>query len=138
MALPEDLKSRIARLESRLEALTGGSLEEDDDNEDSRENDLLNVLRDTCTLVREETRETSSYLAEMVEAAQKIMEKGVGYAYGDADLFDFMPSWAHNDDTGQPLIKESRGLRISLPAGAAREMARIMKIPKDSDDMSKH
>ncbi|KAG8745499.1 hypothetical protein FRC10_007846 [Ceratobasidium sp. 414] len=125
MDLPEDLQSRINLLSGRLEKLKSTSLrggdEDDEDELDRRhqscEKKLLKVFRDTCAFVREEIAKQNPHLTEIVEATQKIFDDGVEYAYGDSHLFDFLPSCAHDNAGGQPLILDTTEGALPLPAG---------------------
>ncbi|KAG8707489.1 hypothetical protein FRC09_001788 [Ceratobasidium sp. 395] len=104
MALPADSLSRINRLNERLDKLRATSFRGDEDDDDeldrrhqSSEKRLLKVLRDACAFVREEITKNSPYLPEIVENVQILLDKGVEYAYRDSQLFDYLPSWAHDN-----------------------------------------
>ncbi|KAG8692717.1 hypothetical protein FRC08_009578 [Ceratobasidium sp. 394] len=122
MVLPEDLQTRLNALTERLRklestSLRGGDEDELDRRHESCEKKLLKIFRDTCAFVREEIIKQSPHLAEIVEATQKIFDDGVEYAYGDSHLFDFLPSWAHDNAGGQPLILDTTEGRLPLPVG---------------------
>ncbi|KAG8719134.1 hypothetical protein FRC09_011581 [Ceratobasidium sp. 395] len=131
MVLPTALQSRVKRLDQRLNKFSKRSSSAEDDDAEEK---FLKILRDTCALVREETTNQSPHLQEVVEAAQRILYKGVDYAYGDSDMFDFMPSWAHDDAADQPLIEDANGTKQNLPMNAVRDLFRILKVPQGSKE----
>jgi hypothetical protein len=120
MVLPDALQSRISRLSQRLDEFVKNTEPEDSEDEDedefykAREKEFLAIFRDTCALVREKTAEKIPHLQELVDAAHKILHDGVEHAYGEAEMFDFMPSWAHDDENGQPLIEDRRETMLPL------------------------
>ncbi|KAG8708518.1 hypothetical protein FRC08_018856 [Ceratobasidium sp. 394] len=135
MVLPRTLESRIGGLNERLGDIVGNPVPEDSRLDDrahkSRENKFLKIFTDTCALVREQTSNQSPHLPELVEKAQEILDDGVWYAYEASDMFDFMPSWAHNDAVGQPLIKDSEA-QLPVPASALRELLQMLQVPSSS------
>jgi hypothetical protein len=120
MVLPEALQSRISRLSRRLGAFVENPEPEDSEDEDedefykAREKEFLAIFRDTCALVREKTSEKNPHLQELVDAAHKILHHGVEHAYGETAMFDFMPSWAHDNDNGQPLIEDRSESKLPI------------------------
>lgn len=119
MVLPETVKSRVNKLNERIdnfiekcETENPGELTNEDYT--TREQDFLEIFADTCAFVREEVNQQSSYLSEVVEAAEGILSEGIEYAYGESNLFEFMPSWAHDDAAGQPLVLDKAEKRLPL------------------------
>ncbi|KAG8745502.1 hypothetical protein FRC10_007849 [Ceratobasidium sp. 414] len=140
MVLPAALESRIARLSGRLDNFIGNPVPEDSELDDkaykSREKKFLKIFSDTCALVREQTSNQNPHLPELVEHAQRILDDGVEHAYGDSQMFDFMPSWAHDDAAGQPLIKDNLSeARLPVPASSLRELFQILQVPSSSLNM---
>ncbi|KAF8598012.1 hypothetical protein BDV93DRAFT_595430 [Ceratobasidium sp. AG-I] len=108
MPLSKTLSAELSHLKKRL-----GDFENEYESRDKRADDggpdsaiLITVLKDTCALIRQAESSNSVHLTELVEAAQDILSEGVYFAYSDEDLFDFLPSWAHDDERGEPLIKD--------------------------------
>ncbi|KAI0925864.1 hypothetical protein AcW1_008183 [Taiwanofungus camphoratus] len=99
--------SRLEELERRLDAF----VDNDDDDETDQGGVLVQILRDACALVREAEASGTSDFKLIVDKAHYIINKGVLLAYGDADLFDFMPPFAY-DDTA-PLVSDSLKMPFS-------------------------
>lgn len=99
--------SRLEELERRLDAF----VDNDDDDETDQGGVLVQILRDACALVREAEASGTSDFKLIVDKAHYIINKGVLLAYGDADLFDFMPPFAY-DDTA-PLVADSLKMPFS-------------------------
>ncbi|KDN48395.1 hypothetical protein RSAG8_02987, partial [Rhizoctonia solani AG-8 WAC10335] len=93
---------------------------------DAIQTQFIGVFKDTCALVREAELADAPYLLELVKAADKILGDGVGYSYGknyhpgdfDKLVYDFMPSWAHDDAGGRPLIQDKNGGDFPLHFGS--------------------
>ncbi|CCO32248.1 hypothetical protein BN14_06302 [Rhizoctonia solani AG-1 IB] len=72
---------------------------------------------------------------ELAKAADKILDDGIGYSYGRDDdssdyeegLYDFMPSWAHDDAGDRPLIPDKTGQELPIPHAALESLMRIFK-----------
>ncbi|KAG8724864.1 hypothetical protein FRC09_013032 [Ceratobasidium sp. 395] len=151
MVLPTAVQSRVTRLNQRLTQFLKHPISTEQKGEKEK---LLQILRDTCVLVREETTNQSPDLREVVETAQQILSTGTAYACGLSDMSDPMPSWAHDDMANQPLIEDPEGnasqnLR-NLSATAVLELFRMFGVPPRniepdemgpsawSDDMKRH
>jgi hypothetical protein len=121
--LPQMVQTRISTFAKQLndfkatQATQGARRYQDDDDDDDEENadskarkarkkEFLTILFNTCTLVREAETWGSPHVPELVNAMQKIHNDGVAFAYGDARLYGYIPSWAHSTKYGQPLIKD--------------------------------
>ncbi|KAG8682125.1 hypothetical protein FRC08_015179, partial [Ceratobasidium sp. 394] len=133
MVLPEALQSRIASLDQQLDGFVKKGPKKE---KGKTKKEFLKIFRDTCALVREEVANQSPHIQELVEAAQQILDKGVDHAYGDSDMFDFMPSWAHDNAAGQRLVKDTNEAHLSI--NVVRQLDRILKLPSGSrgmDDM---
>ncbi|KAG8724865.1 hypothetical protein FRC12_001084 [Ceratobasidium sp. 428] len=131
MALPAALQSRIERLDQRLaKFLERSTLAVA---EDEKEN-FLEILRDTCSFVREETSKQSPNLEEVVESARRILNKAVQDGYWGSDMFDFMPSWAHDNAANQPLIEDNTGVEQYLPMSGVLRWVQLFNVPKGSKE----
>lgn len=129
MVLSQELSNELASLKQRLDKLEDAVLEasdeedeeddedeedeedegdeEDEDNEGGRNSkELIVILKRICALVRREYASNNSQLAELVEATQELLNQGINVAYGESELFDFLPSWAHDNEHDEPLIKD--------------------------------
>ncbi|QRV83116.1 hypothetical protein RhiJN_11132 [Ceratobasidium sp. AG-Ba] len=140
MGLPDTLKARIDELEKRMNEFiesseTSEDEDLDDEDDDACRQEFIKILVDTCTLVREEAVKQSPHVTELVEAAEGILSEGVEYAYGGSEMFDFMPSWAHDDAAGQPLIKDNSENKLPIPSGALQELMRILRVPDPASRM---
>ena len=105
-----DYQDRLKTLNERLNEFEEGNGEsEDEDAVSEREKGqaLVQLLKDACLLVRE--AESSSLdgeeLAKLVDGVNDLLSMGVEVAYGDEGsggsygFFDFMPSFAHTEDS---------------------------------------
>lgn len=116
MPLSEELSAEVSRLKERLGDFERACDPRDDEAAEeegydhTRRSDetLLSVLRDTCTLVRKAEASNSVHLTELVEVAQALLAEGVYFAYEDEVGINFLPSYAHDNERGEPLI-EDRG-----------------------------
>ncbi|KAG9094807.1 hypothetical protein FS749_011774 [Ceratobasidium sp. UAMH 11750] len=136
MVLPKALQSRVTRLSNRLYNLMD-KLGKHNGGGDKVNKQFLEVLSDICRLVREETANQSLYLADLVEAVQEIIDDGVNHALGESglDVFDFMPSWAHDNGNGQPLIEDTIELKLELSKEGIRRLFRAFRgLPKSRLD----
>jgi hypothetical protein len=118
--MSESFETRLSTLGQRLRNYEANFPGEPDDNlesgqnsaadsdeeEDAKKRNFLAIFRDTCTLIREAEAAEAPDLTTLVDSADKIFNEGVEFAYGASDLFDFMPSWAHDNQASQPLIKD--------------------------------
>lgn len=119
MALPEAIQARLSDLSKRFhdcEATLQRLLaaESYDEHKKVRDEDFISIFRDACALVREAETTNPPYLLELLDAAQKVLDEGIGIAYGRSELFDFMPSWAHDDQRDRPLIEDHREVVLPL------------------------
>ncbi|KAF8598014.1 hypothetical protein BDV93DRAFT_610057 [Ceratobasidium sp. AG-I] len=145
MGLSEELTIGIAGLKQRLDDFEYDVLMASDekDNHDEGGHDdekFIMILKDVCALVRRAQLSNNAQLPELVEAAQEILNQGVNFAYGESDMFDFLPSWAHDDELGEPLI-EDRGeasfIRGQMPKRAASSWNKCMKRHPDSSFLAR-
>jgi WD40 repeat protein len=108
------LRARVSRLNKRIDDFGATLLsrppqdydEEADRIQEAREKSFLVILRDTSSLIREAEDWESPHLPLLIDAAHKILNKGTGFA-SLFQTFDFMPSWAHDNERDQPLIGDS-------------------------------
>ncbi|KAG9077498.1 hypothetical protein FRC06_008878, partial [Ceratobasidium sp. 370] len=139
MTLPKALQSRTKLLSKRLHKLisSSGEYDEEEEEDDQVKKKLLDIFSDVCGLVREETASESPHLPELVETVQEILDEGINYALGESgfELFDFMPSWAHDNGNGQPLIDDTSEVKLQISTGAIRKLFRAFPgIPRSSLD----
>jgi hypothetical protein len=112
--MSESFATRLSKLGQRLrdyEATFSGRSDRNSGADsgggrDAKKRSFLTILHDTCTLIREAEASEAPDLSALVDSAYKILNDGVGFAYGPSDLFDFLPSWAHDNKGDQPLIKD--------------------------------
>ncbi|CAE6519833.1 unnamed protein product [Rhizoctonia solani] len=117
MTLPDTIQNHISALEIRLsetqDKLDGlREAERFEEYEKVRDEEFIGLFKDTCALVREAELAGSPYLIELAKAVGKILDDGIRYSYGRDSVYDFMPSWAHDED--RPLIKDEIGENFPL------------------------
>lgn len=110
MVLPDAIQSQISFLDRRLETCINNlntirTTKEYEGYEKVRDQQFILILKDICAVVHETEASNGPHL-ELSKAAHQILNKSIEYTYGDGGLFDFMPSWAHDDSKGRPLIKD--------------------------------
>ena len=86
--------NRIAELEKKLQEFMD-EYEELDHEEDTSEV-FLAILKDACSLLREADGVGPDF-QDIIVKVDDLINSAVDFAYGDADLYDFMPSFAHSD-----------------------------------------
>jgi hypothetical protein len=86
--------NRIAELEKKLEDYKVADAESDHE-EDTRKV-FLDILKDACSLVREADGFAPDF-QNILDKVDGLINNAVDYAYGDGDLYGFMPSFAHSD-----------------------------------------
>ncbi|EPQ52734.1 hypothetical protein GLOTRDRAFT_140371 [Gloeophyllum trabeum ATCC 11539] len=112
----KDLKTRLARY-NRNEKLR------DDDGKNDRRY-FKAILKDACAVVRRAQAGGSADLAEIVSSVSEILNEAIDAAYGDLDLYDFMPSFAHADDAS---LVEEQGEGRFLSAFALEGLLPILR-----------
>lgn len=119
MALPEDIQNRIFALikrfrdcKSRLERLQDADKE--DEYRKARDADFISIFKDACTLVHEAETAKAPYVLELSNSVQKVLSKCIAYAYGESEIYDFMPSWAHDNQGGRPLVEDRGEVEVPL------------------------
>ncbi|CUA74740.1 hypothetical protein RSOLAG22IIIB_11457 [Rhizoctonia solani] len=153
MTLPTAIQDRVSGLETRLSKCKKKlnrlrKAEKFKQHEKVRDEEFIGVLKDTCALVREAELANAPYLVELAKAADTILDDGVGYTYGrdsgsaDSDfdedgLYDFMPSWAHDDDGDRPLIKDENGGKLPMSHAAIESFMQIFQSRLAGGDLSK-
>ncbi|KAG8746242.1 hypothetical protein FRC11_012807 [Ceratobasidium sp. 423] len=133
MALPDVVQTRVSALETRLakckrELNLLRKAKKSEEHDKVRDEEFIGIFKDTCSLVRGAELTDAPYLVELAKAADKILDDGVGYSYGrgghskfDEGVYDFMPSWAHDDAGDRPLIEGENGGKFPMPhAGLER------------------
>lgn len=118
--LPEMLQNRVIRLKKRLRDFQAtqkfpprnphkdypyGYGDEGDELKASREV-FLKILRDTCALVREGEAWKSPDLPALVESVHKVLIEGIRLANGVSQMFEYLPSWAHDAENESPLVED--------------------------------
>jgi hypothetical protein len=65
------------------------------------------VLKDACALIREAESEGVTNLDIAINQVDKLIDKALNFAYGDSEMFDFVPSFAHSNEC--PLLEDESG-----------------------------
>ncbi|KAG9077499.1 hypothetical protein FRC06_008879 [Ceratobasidium sp. 370] len=91
MVLPEALQTRVTRSGRRLHMFMNSTILDDEEDEEKVEKGFL--------------KDPSRH---------KIIDEGIEYACGESAVFDFVPSWVHDNDTGKALIEDAGEARLSL------------------------
>ncbi|CAE7057677.1 unnamed protein product [Rhizoctonia solani] len=133
MTLPERVQSRLSALSQRLRQCQAelkllDAEERFEEHDALCEGEFMSIFRDTCVLVREEHALKPPYFLELTSEVQKIHNKGIGYAYGIGDMYDFMASWAHDDASGRTLIVDRSEAALSLPHATIPMMLEMLNI----------
>lgn len=67
---------------------------------------FLKILRDACALVREAEAWKSPDLPALVDAIHNVVDRSILLADGLHQMFDYMPSWAHDVENESPLLED--------------------------------
>lgn len=117
MTIPEPTKEslfalshRLGKSQARLQRLFAAGRDKKHDK--YRDGPFLSIFKDACALVHEAEVANAPYLPELLDAVQQIHDFVVAYAYRDPGMFEFMPSWAHNNQGGRPLVGDISGLNL--------------------------
>ncbi|CCL98796.1 uncharacterized protein FIBRA_00801 [Fibroporia radiculosa] len=97
--------AKLSAVQQRLDAFDPDAHIEEDD---GGAHIILQILQDTCAIVRDADTNTADDLKDIVEKARYIIERGIAVSYGEADLYEFMPSFAHDDDAA-PVVSDTLG-----------------------------
>lgn len=119
----DDDSNRIAKLKQKLEDYmernTADSEDKGDsyydDNEsasDDNHEDFLGILKDACNLIRGADRLAPDF-QDLVDKVDALINAAIGYAYGDGDLYDFIPSFTHSDANPELCGRKVRSVRIN-------------------------
>lgn len=99
----DDFLANLADLEQRLE-----EFESDDDlQEEDSENGhsiFLGILQGSCSLVRDAETSGISNFSIIVDRVDQLINNAVRLAYGDAEIYSSIPSFAHTEDATAPMI----------------------------------
>ncbi|CUA74739.1 Myosin heavy chain kinase B [Rhizoctonia solani] len=130
MTLPDLVQNRLSALEARLSTSQRKldrlrEAERFTEQDRVRDNEFIQIFKDVCAFVREAELANAPYLLELARAADKILDDGIGYSYGRDSgvseigeyVYDFMPSWAHDEAGGRPLINDESGIIALPPSG---------------------
>ncbi|GBE88277.1 predicted protein [Sparassis crispa] len=102
-----DWLGQLAALQQRIDNFAFGKDEEDAGApDDGGAANFVQLLREVCAVVRKAEASNALDIDAVVEKAYNILNSAVSTAYGEADLFDFLPSFAH-DDEAAPLVKDT-------------------------------
>ncbi|KAF8594807.1 hypothetical protein BDV93DRAFT_529077 [Ceratobasidium sp. AG-I] len=119
--LPEMLRNRVIRLKKRFrdfqatqkfpaqssEPFGNGQRKPDDDEETKASKRVfLKILRDTCALIREGEAWRSPDLPALVDAIHKVTDRGILLANGFSQMFEYLPSWAHDAENESPFLED--------------------------------
>jgi hypothetical protein len=80
------------------------ALQKKSDSANGRGERFIQLLKEACALVRWHSDAPSAEHAALVEAVEAFANNAINWAYGDAGLFDFIPSYAHTER--EPCIDE--------------------------------
>ena len=94
--MPELDLTKISKLEERLDDVI--SKYSDEDEEGDGEKAFMAVLKDACALIRDAESEGVANLDIAIEQVDKLIDKALNFAYGDSEMFDFVPSFAHSNE----------------------------------------
>ncbi|CUA78566.1 hypothetical protein RSOLAG22IIIB_13238 [Rhizoctonia solani] len=117
MTIPDTVQERISRLKERLEKCKKKmerllDAEDEDRFERVRDESFLKIFTDSCTLVRDTEIDSAPYLPELLKIIQALHDDALAYAYSSPVMFDYVPSWAHDDEHGRPLVKDKFGVEL--------------------------
>ncbi|CUA72580.1 hypothetical protein RSOLAG22IIIB_10136 [Rhizoctonia solani] len=117
MTLPDTVQERISRLKERLEKCKKKmerllDAEDEDRFERVRDESFLKIFTDSCTLVRDAEIDSAPYLPELLKTIQALHDDALAYAYSSPVMFDYVSSWAHDDEHGRPLVKDKFGVEL--------------------------
>ncbi|QRW23498.1 ribosomal protein L44 [Rhizoctonia solani] len=137
MILPERVQRQISTFSRRLRQCQAelkllNAEERIEEHDVLCESEFMSIFRDTCILVQEEHATSPPYLTELTSEVQKIHNRALGYAYGIGDLYDFMPSWAHDDAAGRALIVDRSEGALSLPHATIPMMLEMLNIDPET------
>ena len=96
VAMPELDLTKISKLEERLDDVI--YKDNDEDEERDGEKALMAVLKDACALIRKAESEGVANLDIAIDQVDKLINKALDFAYGDSEMFDFVPSFAHSNE----------------------------------------
>jgi hypothetical protein len=94
---------RLSELEKKLQEYRtqrDGDDERDDDDKDV----FLGILKDACSLIRD-VDGFAPDSKEIVDRVDQMLNDAISYAYGDGNLYDFIPSFAHSDSDAFPVLE---------------------------------
>lgn len=60
---------------------------------------LITLLKDVCTVVRNADKSSAPKLDAVLEKAATLIDRGIYLGYDGANVWDFMPSFAHEPAT---------------------------------------
>ena len=103
----EELRKRSETITQRIDKIKSRLLDEDSESLDSDQKSFINQLRNLCSLIRE--GENSQYQGwdKFLINIEQILNDAIGFAYGDFEVFDFLPSYADTpQSTVSPLIED--------------------------------
>lgn len=106
----EQRYAQLVALEKRLAIIEERAADNEDD-ERPYSKYLTQLLQEVCKVVRDSDQSNASDLDAVVEKAAQLIDKGVHVGYDGADLFDFMPSFAH--ESKETLVQDSKKARFS-------------------------
>ncbi|KII84429.1 hypothetical protein PLICRDRAFT_46338 [Plicaturopsis crispa FD-325 SS-3] len=122
-----DVLAALARLEHDFEEYDGDDEAREDDNE-NRNPVFKSFLKDTCELVRTAEAANASNLKIIVERADQFINQLIAYAYGEADLFENVPSFAHTEDDRAPLIDDRQTKEGVFSHGFLTQVQPLLKM----------
>lgn len=116
----------LSALQEKLYGFQADEKAQEEDSENQHKV-FLGILRDICSLVQESDSSAPDF-QEIVVKADGLLNDAVDFAYGDGDLFDFIPSFAHSETNpkipGQ--IVEGKDVFCESPGSCAIKITLIL------------
>ncbi|KAG8756521.1 hypothetical protein FRC11_005256, partial [Ceratobasidium sp. 423] len=119
MTLPGPIQERVSNLTQRLAACKQNMEQlfdagDEDGFEGVRDELFFQILTDSCALVRDLEIDGAPYLPEILKEIKELHDNALGYVYSSPNMFDHVPSWAHDDQRSRPLVKDRFGVELPL------------------------
>jgi hypothetical protein len=65
---------------------------------------FLAILQSACALIRGAEAAGATNVDVAIERVDQLINKALNFAYGDSEMYDFVPSFAHSSDC--PVLEE--------------------------------
>lgn len=107
---PKHPTSFMARISSIEKTINGF----DTDREEAGK-EFSTLLERLCELIRDAERSSDPSLRKVVAEVDGVLSRAIDVAYGQGDMFDFLPSFAHDETS--PLVKDKTSSSFSTRIG---------------------